>query len=156
MDWDALLAKKVKPPLLPVIKMPKDVSNFDEEFTRLKPILTLPRTTCILTAEQQEIFADFDFSLMSWPGNFPSVLPHHCDKQFLIISPFICYETLLIEGAEKIKFCLFYPVPHLQLHNISGLFTTTRYKVPQILSSSAKLAHRLSKFTTRTVAGSDS
>lgn len=65
MDWDALLAKKVKPPFLPVIKAPKDVSNFDEEFTRLKPVLTLPRTTCILTAEQQEIFADFDFSLMS-------------------------------------------------------------------------------------------
>ncbi|XP_044031480.1 serine/threonine-protein kinase N2 isoform X2 [Siniperca chuatsi] len=65
MDWDALLAKKVKPPFLPVIKAPKDVSNFDEEFTRLKPVLTLPRTTCILTAEQQDIFADFDFSFMS-------------------------------------------------------------------------------------------
>lgn len=65
MDWDALLAKKLKPPFLPVIKAPKDVSNFDEEFTRLKPVLTLPRTTCILTAEQQEIFADFDFSFMS-------------------------------------------------------------------------------------------
>lgn len=65
MDWSALLAKKVKPPFLPVIKAPKDVSNFDEEFTRLKPVLTLPRTTCILTAEQQEIFADFDFSFMS-------------------------------------------------------------------------------------------
>lgn len=65
MDWDALLAKKVKPPFLPVIRAPKDVSNFDEEFTRLKPVLTLPRTACILTAEQQEIFADFDFSFMS-------------------------------------------------------------------------------------------
>uniref|UniRef100_A0A671YCH2 protein kinase C n=1 Tax=Sparus aurata TaxID=8175 RepID=A0A671YCH2_SPAAU len=65
MDWDALLAKKMKPPFLPVIKAPKDVSNFDEEFTRLQPVLTLPRTPCVLTAEQQEIFADFDFSLMS-------------------------------------------------------------------------------------------
>ncbi|XP_070781351.1 serine/threonine-protein kinase N2 [Enoplosus armatus] len=65
MDWDALLAKKVTPPFLPVIKAPKDVSNFDEEFTRLKPVLTLPRTTCVLTAEQQEIFADFDFSFLS-------------------------------------------------------------------------------------------
>ncbi|KAM3599504.1 uncharacterized protein V6R79_007031 [Siganus canaliculatus] len=63
--WDALLAKKVKPPFLPVIRAPKDVSNFDEEFTRLKPVLTLPQTPCPLTAEQQEIFADFDFSLMS-------------------------------------------------------------------------------------------
>lgn len=64
MDWNALLSKKVKPPFLPVIKAPKDVSNFDEEFTSLKPILTLPRTACILTTEQQEIFADFDFSYM--------------------------------------------------------------------------------------------
>ncbi|XP_042365386.1 serine/threonine-protein kinase N2 [Plectropomus leopardus] len=64
MDWGALLAKKIKPPFLPVIKALKDVSNFDEEFTRLKPVLTLPRTPCVLTAEQQEIFADFDFSFM--------------------------------------------------------------------------------------------
>ncbi|XP_070706256.1 serine/threonine-protein kinase N2 [Pempheris klunzingeri] len=65
MDWDALLAKKVKPPFLPAIKAPKDVSNFDKEFTRLKPVLTLPRATTCITAEQQEIFADFDFSLIS-------------------------------------------------------------------------------------------
>uniref|UniRef100_A0A8C9X351 protein kinase C n=1 Tax=Sander lucioperca TaxID=283035 RepID=A0A8C9X351_SANLU len=65
MDWGALLAKKMKPPFLPVVRALKDVSNFDEEFTRLKPVLTLPRTPCILTAEQQEIFADFDFSFMS-------------------------------------------------------------------------------------------
>uniref|UniRef100_A0AAQ5XLB0 protein kinase C n=1 Tax=Amphiprion ocellaris TaxID=80972 RepID=A0AAQ5XLB0_AMPOC len=65
IDWDALLAKKLKPPFLPVIRAPQDVSNFDKEFTRLKPVLTLPRTPCILTAEQQEIFADFDFSFMS-------------------------------------------------------------------------------------------
>lgn len=70
MDWDALLAKKVKPPFLPAIRAPQDVSNFDEEFTHLKPVLTLPRTPCILTAEQQEIFADFDFSFISWPRRF--------------------------------------------------------------------------------------
>uniref|UniRef100_A0A3B5KS40 Uncharacterized protein n=1 Tax=Xiphophorus couchianus TaxID=32473 RepID=A0A3B5KS40_9TELE len=44
MDWDALLAKQLKPPFLPTISAPLDVSNFDEEFTRLKPVLTLPRT----------------------------------------------------------------------------------------------------------------
>ncbi|KAF3849428.1 hypothetical protein F7725_015925, partial [Dissostichus mawsoni] len=42
MDWSALLAKKLKPPFLPVIRALKDVSNFDEEFTRLKPVLTPP------------------------------------------------------------------------------------------------------------------
>ncbi|KAF7645119.1 hypothetical protein LDENG_00209630 [Lucifuga dentata] len=65
MDWEALLAKKTKPPFLPVIRAPQDVSNFDEEFTRLRPVLTLPRMPCSLTAEQQAIFADFDFSLLS-------------------------------------------------------------------------------------------
>lgn len=64
VDWDALLAKKVKPPFEPSIKGRQDVSNFDQEFTALKPVLTLPRTPCILSAEQQDIFADFDFSFM--------------------------------------------------------------------------------------------
>uniref|UniRef100_A0A3B3ZH70 protein kinase C n=1 Tax=Periophthalmus magnuspinnatus TaxID=409849 RepID=A0A3B3ZH70_9GOBI len=64
IDWEALLAKRVKPPFLPVIKAAQDVSNFDKEFTSLKPVLTLPRTPCVLSAEQQEIFADFDFSFM--------------------------------------------------------------------------------------------
>ncbi|GAA6092465.1 serine/threonine-protein kinase N2 isoform X2, partial [Tachysurus ichikawai] len=62
VDWETLLAKRVKPPFLPNIKAPSDVSNFDEEFTRLKPVLTPPHTPFFLTAEQQEIFADFDFS----------------------------------------------------------------------------------------------
>nr|XP_033951426.1 serine/threonine-protein kinase N2 [Pseudochaenichthys georgianus] len=65
MDWSALLAKKLKPPFLPVIRAQKDVSNFDEEFTRLKPVLTPPHSPCMLTAEQQDVFADFDFSSMS-------------------------------------------------------------------------------------------
>uniref|UniRef100_A0A8C1MNN3 protein kinase C n=1 Tax=Cyprinus carpio TaxID=7962 RepID=A0A8C1MNN3_CYPCA len=61
-DYLALLAKRVKPPFLPSVKAPADVSNFDEEFTRLKPVLTPPQTPFFLTAEQQEFFADFDFS----------------------------------------------------------------------------------------------
>ncbi|XP_072521432.1 serine/threonine-protein kinase N2 isoform X2 [Salminus brasiliensis] len=64
VDWEALLAKRVKPPFLPTIKAAGDVSNFDEEFTRLKPVLTPPQTPFFLAAEQQEIFADFDFSLL--------------------------------------------------------------------------------------------
>ncbi|XP_007255867.3 serine/threonine-protein kinase N2 isoform X1 [Astyanax mexicanus] len=64
IDWEALLAKRVKPPFLPTIKTSGDVSNFDEEFTRLKPVLTPPQTPFFLGAEQQGIFADFDFSLL--------------------------------------------------------------------------------------------
>ncbi|XP_021457484.2 serine/threonine-protein kinase N2 [Oncorhynchus mykiss] len=59
VDWAALLHKKVVPPFFPRIRTPGDVSNFDEEFTKLKPVLTPPQTPYFLTADQQEIFADF-------------------------------------------------------------------------------------------------
>lgn len=62
MDWEALLAKKIKPPFLPVITAPRDVGNFDQEFTGLQPVLSLPAGGAVLSAQQQEVFADFDFS----------------------------------------------------------------------------------------------
>ncbi|TKS78128.1 Serine/threonine-protein kinase N2 [Collichthys lucidus] len=61
IDWEALLAKKVKPPFLPSIKESMDVSNFDSEFTRLQPILSPPSKPSSLSAEQQDAFTDFDF-----------------------------------------------------------------------------------------------
>lgn len=65
VDWEALLSKKVKPPFVPLIKTPEDVSNFDEEFTHLKPVLTLPRMPYVLSSEEQDVFTDFDFSAIS-------------------------------------------------------------------------------------------
>ncbi|XP_072563214.1 serine/threonine-protein kinase N2-like isoform X1 [Paramormyrops kingsleyae] len=65
INWEALLAKKVKPPFVPSIKGATDVSNFDEEFTSLRPVLTPPRTPCTLTAKQQGVFTDFDFSALN-------------------------------------------------------------------------------------------
>lgn len=64
IDWDALLAKKVKPPFLPSIKESMDVSNFDREFTKLQPVLSPPPLSCSLSTEQQKAFADFDFSTL--------------------------------------------------------------------------------------------
>ncbi|XP_059193544.1 serine/threonine-protein kinase N2-like [Centropristis striata] len=61
IDWENLLAKKSKPPFLPSIKESMDVGNFDSEFTRLQPIMSPPSKPFILSAEQQEAFADFDF-----------------------------------------------------------------------------------------------
>uniref|UniRef100_A0A8C2L7M3 protein kinase C n=1 Tax=Cyprinus carpio TaxID=7962 RepID=A0A8C2L7M3_CYPCA len=55
IDWEALLAKRVKPPFLPSVKAPADVSNFDEEFTRLKPVLTPPQTPFFLTSSAGQI-----------------------------------------------------------------------------------------------------
>ncbi|XP_068454989.1 serine/threonine-protein kinase N2-like [Clinocottus analis] len=61
VDWDGLLARKVKPPFLPSIKESKDVGNFDSEFTRLQPVMSPPSKPFVLSAEQQDAFADFDF-----------------------------------------------------------------------------------------------
>ncbi|KAH0618437.1 hypothetical protein JD844_017638 [Phrynosoma platyrhinos] len=61
IDWNALLAKKVKPPFVPIIRGREDVSNFDDEFTSEAPILTPPREPRILSEDQQEMFRDFDY-----------------------------------------------------------------------------------------------
>ncbi|XP_061752387.1 serine/threonine-protein kinase N2-like isoform X2 [Nerophis ophidion] len=61
VEWEALLAKKVKPPFLPSIKDSADVSNFDSDFTSLQPVLSPPPRPGSLSDEQQGAFADFDF-----------------------------------------------------------------------------------------------
>nr|XP_056701607.1 serine/threonine-protein kinase N2 isoform X1 [Euleptes europaea] len=61
IEWDALLAKKMKPPFVPVIRGREDVSNFDDEFTSEAPILTPPREPRILSEDEQEMFRDFDY-----------------------------------------------------------------------------------------------
>ncbi|XP_055080016.1 serine/threonine-protein kinase N2-like [Periophthalmus magnuspinnatus] len=61
IDWDALLLKKLPPPFMPVIKASLDVSNFDSDFTALRPELSPPSSPTALTQEQQDTFKDFDF-----------------------------------------------------------------------------------------------
>ncbi|XP_030629130.1 serine/threonine-protein kinase N2 isoform X2 [Chanos chanos] len=61
IDWNGLLAKRVKPPFVPTIHGSNDVSNFDEEFTSEAPVLTPPREPRPLSQEEQEMFSDFDY-----------------------------------------------------------------------------------------------
>uniref|UniRef100_A0A8C3VJK5 Serine/threonine-protein kinase N3 n=1 Tax=Catharus ustulatus TaxID=91951 RepID=A0A8C3VJK5_CATUS len=61
MDWDALFARRLKPPFVPTLRDPTDISNFDEEFTSQKPILTPPEEVALLTRKEQTVFKDFDF-----------------------------------------------------------------------------------------------
>ncbi|XP_072297905.1 serine/threonine-protein kinase N2 isoform X2 [Eucyclogobius newberryi] len=61
MDWNGLLAKKVKPPFVPTIQGSSDVSNFDDEFTSEAPILTPPREPRPLSGTEQDMFGDFDY-----------------------------------------------------------------------------------------------
>uniref|UniRef100_A0A8C0BTS9 Serine/threonine-protein kinase N3 n=1 Tax=Buteo japonicus TaxID=224669 RepID=A0A8C0BTS9_9AVES len=61
IDWDALFARTLKPPFVPTLRDPTDISNFDEEFTSQKPILTPPEEVALLTCKEQNVFKDFDF-----------------------------------------------------------------------------------------------
>ncbi|XP_036597058.1 serine/threonine-protein kinase N1 isoform X3 [Trichosurus vulpecula] len=61
LGWEALLARQLPPPFVPVIKGRTDISNFDEEFTGEAPALTPPREARPLSAADQEAFRDFDY-----------------------------------------------------------------------------------------------
>lgn len=62
MNWDDLLARKVRPPFVPSVKHAEDVSNFDEEFTSEDPVLTPPKEIRTLSDEEQTLFADFNYT----------------------------------------------------------------------------------------------
>ncbi|NXP81836.1 PKN2 kinase, partial [Ramphastos sulfuratus] len=59
--WDTLLARALKPPFVPTLRDPTDISNFDEEFTSQQPLLTPLEQAALLTRREQAAFKDFDF-----------------------------------------------------------------------------------------------
>ncbi|XP_071517163.1 uncharacterized protein Pkn isoform X2 [Panulirus ornatus] len=61
VGWDDLLQRKVKPPFVPTVTSPEDVSNFDEEFTLEKPALTPPKDPRHLNESDQTLFKDFNY-----------------------------------------------------------------------------------------------
>ncbi|KAF8793571.1 Calcium-independent protein kinase C like protein [Argiope bruennichi] len=60
VDWEALEARKVKPPFRPKIKTKRDVNNFDQDFTKEEPVLT-PVSSEVLRNINQEEFRGFSF-----------------------------------------------------------------------------------------------
>lgn len=60
-DWQALLARAVQPPFVPILCGPADLRYFEGEFTGLPPALTPPGPRSPLSARQQAAFQDFDF-----------------------------------------------------------------------------------------------
>ena len=60
-DWQALLARAVRPPFVPTLCGPTDLRYFEGEFTGLPPALTPPDARSPLTTRQQAAFRDFDF-----------------------------------------------------------------------------------------------
>ncbi|KAJ1983685.1 Serine/threonine kinase [Dimargaris verticillata] len=59
INWNDIFHKRVTPPYLPQIRSRFDISNFDEEFTRERPVLT-PTSTVLDEADQDE-FASFSY-----------------------------------------------------------------------------------------------
>ncbi|KAI1711445.1 protein kinase domain-containing protein [Ditylenchus destructor] len=60
IEWDALEARRVKPPFKPRIRNKKDCSNFDSDFTKEEPVLTPTESTVIKSIVQEE-FRGFSF-----------------------------------------------------------------------------------------------
>uniref|UniRef100_A0A7E4ZTQ8 Protein kinase C n=1 Tax=Panagrellus redivivus TaxID=6233 RepID=A0A7E4ZTQ8_PANRE len=67
IDWDALEARRVKPPFKPKIKSKRDVNNFDADFTKEDPVLTPTEVTVVRSIAQDEFrgfsFVNSDFKL---------------------------------------------------------------------------------------------
>ncbi|RKP40250.1 kinase-like domain-containing protein [Dimargaris cristalligena] len=59
INWDDILYKRVTPPYIPQVKSRLDISNFDEEFTRERPVLT--PTSTVLDSVDQEEFQSFSY-----------------------------------------------------------------------------------------------
>ncbi|XP_046577454.1 serine/threonine-protein kinase N2-like isoform X1 [Haliotis rubra] len=59
--WSDLLMRKVKPPFMPTVKGMEDVSNFDEEFTQEKAVLTPAKERRPLITNEQDLFRDFTY-----------------------------------------------------------------------------------------------
>ncbi|KAL5109531.1 hypothetical protein TcWFU_009964 [Taenia crassiceps] len=61
LDFDALLANRVKPPFVPRLGNIEDVSNFDKRYTSGSPRLTPPERS-ISPRDNRRYFADFDYT----------------------------------------------------------------------------------------------
>jgi len=59
VDWDLVLARKTKPPFLPLLRSEDDFSNFDDEFTS-KPAIDSPAGP-IPSQSVDDVFLGFSY-----------------------------------------------------------------------------------------------
>lgn len=104
IGWDALFARTLKPPFVPTLRDPTDTSNFDEEFTSQKPILTPPEEAALLTRKEQTVFKDFDF-----------VSRHLVDVWFLCCQNHEQIVTTLRECREDMAWAMEKPTEFIEL-----------------------------------------
>eukprot|EP00039_Didymoeca_costata_P032347 m.37442 g.37442 ORF g.37442 m.37442 type:complete len:762 (-) comp9315_c0_seq1:36-2321(-) len=65
MDWEALKERRIKPPFFPSVTSTRDVSNFDEEFTSERPVISPIRRE--ISDGDQKAFSGFSFTV-NWLG----------------------------------------------------------------------------------------
>nr|XP_020634674.1 protein kinase C theta type-like [Pogona vitticeps] len=61
IQWEALEERAVEPPFKPKVKSPGDCSNFDKEFLKEKPWLSLGDRT-LINSMDQNMFSNFSFT----------------------------------------------------------------------------------------------
>jgi len=66
IDWDKLLAKKIRPPYVPRLAGQRDLSHFDPEFTG-EGVAFTPNTGHELLSSEQSVFNGFSFT-ENWLG----------------------------------------------------------------------------------------
>ncbi|KAK0544254.1 Serine/threonine-protein kinase [Tilletia horrida] len=62
IDWDQLMAKRVRPPFKPAVASAIDTSNFDPEFTSEPPLDSVVDDSHMLSATMQEQFIGFSYT----------------------------------------------------------------------------------------------
>jgi hypothetical protein len=62
VDWKKFEARQVPPPYKPLVKSANDTSNFDDDFTQEKPVLTPIQDKTLLASIDPEVFSNFSYT----------------------------------------------------------------------------------------------
>ncbi|KAH7725463.1 calcium-independent protein kinase C-like isoform 2 [Aphelenchoides avenae] len=68
VDWKKFEARQMQPPYKPTVRAPNDTSNFDEDFTQEKAVLTPIQDKNLLASIDPETFVNFSYSNPNFQG----------------------------------------------------------------------------------------
>ncbi|CAF0899274.1 unnamed protein product [Didymodactylos carnosus] len=155
IDWEALEHRQVKPPFKPKVRDPRDVSNFDKDFTNMAVAFT-PIESVIVKAINQDEFKDFSFINTNWRCLERGELPEddHNDgrravrdfgadlQQPLPMTPILSHQGADVASTMTVVNTNHMPIPHITStstasnnnnnndNNDHPSFTSTSYNAP--------------------------
>lgn len=62
IDWKKYESRQIPPPYKPLVKASNDTSNFDDDFTQERPVLTPIQDKTLLASIDPEAFANFSYT----------------------------------------------------------------------------------------------